>query len=316
MLKIKSTQGGTLMKIYLSENIIKSAYDRLAARAEIVTNFDHPEELDAIMVRRVHVTKEIIEKATNLKVISMHGIGRDTIDVAAAKEHEIPVPNVPNQSMESVAELAVTQMLALSRNIKKANIGICQSRYDSHGPAELIGNDVYGKTLGMIGIGKISLRIAEIMKVAFHVNLIGYDPFVSEEKADSLGIKKVDTIEKLFAYSDYVNISVPLTDGTRNLIGESAFDAAKPDLILVNTARGGIVDEDALYDALVNGKIKAAASDVFLSEPPKVNNPLVSLENFIATPHIGGNTKECLERVGNAAVDNLFAVIDRIPNNL
>lgn len=302
------------MKIYLNENIAKSAYDRLAARAEIVTNFDNPEELDGIMVRRVNVTREMIEKAVNLKVISMHGIGRDTIDVAAAEEYGIPVLNVPNQSMESVAELAVTQMLALSRNIKKANIGICQSRYDSHGPLELIGNDVYGKRLGMVGIGRISLRIAEIMKVAFHVELIGYDPFVSKEKASSLGIKKVDSIEELFKNSDYVNISVPLNDSTRNLIGESAFNAANPNLILVNTARGGIVDEDALYEALVNGKIKAAASDVFLSEPPKEDNPLVSLENFIATPHIGGNTKECLDRVGNAAVDNLFAVIDMKQN--
>jgi D-3-phosphoglycerate dehydrogenase / 2-oxoglutarate reductase len=300
------------MKIYLSENIAKSAYNRLAARAEITTNFEHPEELDAIMVRRVHVTKEIIEKAKNLKVISMHGIGRDTIDVTAAQEYGIPVPNVPNQSMESVAELAVTQMLALSRNIKEANIGICKSRYDSHAPAELIGNEVYGKTLGMVGIGRISLRIAEIMTTAFHVNLIGYDPFVSEEKASCLGIKKFDTIEELFANADYVNISVPLTDSTRNLIGKSAFDAANPNLILVNTARGGIVDEEALYNALVNGKIKAAASDVFLSEPPKKDNHLVSLENFIASPHIGGNTKECLERVGNAAVDNLFAIIDEI----
>ncbi len=257
------------MKIYLSENIAKSSYDKMAARAEIVTNFDHPEELDAIMVRRVNVTKEIIEKATKLKVISMHGIGRDTIDVAVAKERGIPVPNVPNQSMESVAELAVAQIMALSRNIKKANIGICQSRYDSHAPAELIANDVYGKTLGMIGIGRISLRIAEIMKVAFHVNLIGYDPFVSEEKAYSLGIKKIDIIEDIFSNADYVNISVPLTDSTRNLIGKSAFDAANSNLILVNTARGGIVDEEALYDALVNGKIKAAASDVFLFEPPK-----------------------------------------------
>ncbi|MEY7999919.1 NAD(P)-dependent oxidoreductase [Clostridium sp. Mt-5] len=298
------------MKIYLSENIAKSAYNRLAARAEIVTNFDHPEELDAIMVRRVHVTKEIIEKAVELKVISMHGIGRDTIDVEAAKKHGIPVPNVPNQSMESVAELAITQIMILSRNIKKANIGICQNRYNSHAPIELIGNDVYGKTLGMVGIGRISLRIAEIMSKAFHINLTGYDPFVSKEKAFDLGIKKIDTIQELFANADYVNISVPLTDSTKNLISKSAFDAANPNLILVNTSRGGIVDEQALYDALIKGKIKAAASDVFLSEPPKKDNPLVSLESFVATPHIGGNTKECLERVGNAAVDNLFSVID------
>lgn len=300
------------MKVYLSENIAKSAYDRLSAKAEIVTNFDYPEELDGIIVRRVRVTREIIEKTKNLKVISMHGIGRDTIDVEAAEEYGIAVSNVPNQSIESVAELAVTQMLALSRNIKKANIGICQSRYDCHAPVELIGNDVYGKTFGMVGIGRISLRIAEIMRTAFHVKLIGYDPFVSEEKAYSFGIKKVDTIEKLFSKSDYVNISVPLTDETRNLIGESAFDVANPNLILVNTARGGIVNEVALYNALINDKIKGAASDVFVFEPPKEDNPLVSLENFIATPHIGGNTKECLERVGNAAVDNLFAVIDKI----
>lgn len=298
------------MKIYLNENIAKSAYNRLAERAKIVTNFEHPEELDAIMVRRVHVTREIIEKAVNLKVISMHGIGRDTIDVEAAKEHGIPVPNVPNQSMESVAELAVAQIMVLSRNMKKANIGICQSRYNSHAPIELIGNDIYGKTLGMVGIGRISLRIAEMMSAAFHVNLIGYDPFISKEKAGSLGIKKIDTVQELFSNSDYVNISVPLIDSTRNLISSSIFDGANPNLIMVNTSRGGIVDEKALYDALTNGKIKAAASDVFLSEPPKKNNPLVSLENFVATPHIGGNTKECLERVGNAAVDNLFAVID------
>lgn len=299
------------MKVYLSENIAKSAYNRLAERAEIITNFDHPEELDGIIVRRVHVTREIIKKATNLKVISMHGVGRDTIDVPAAKKNGVPVPNVPNQSAESVAELAVTQMMALSRKIKKASIGIFQNRYDCHGPIELIGNEIYGKRLGMVGIGHISLRIAEIMTAAFHVSLIGYDPFVSYEKASSLDIKKVDTIEELFANADYVNISVPLTDSTANLIGESAFNAANQNLILVNTARGGIVDENALYDALVNGKIKAAACDVFLSEPPKKDNPLVSLENFIATPHIGGNTKECLERVGNAAVDNLFAIIDK-----
>lgn len=167
----------------------------------------------------------------------------------------------------------------------------------------------------MIGVGGISLCIAEIMKAAFHVNLIGYYPFVSEEKAGSLGIKKIETIEKVFANLNYVNISVPLTDSTRNLIGESAFNGANSSFILVNTARGGIVDEYALYNALVNGKINSAASDVFLSEPPRKDKPLVSLENFIATPHIGGNTKECLERVGNAAVDNLFAVIDTKQNN-
>lgn len=298
------------MKIYLSENIAKSAYDRLAARAEIVTDFNHVEELDAIMVRRVYVTRDIIAKAKNLKIIAMHGVGCDTIDTKAAKEYGIPVKNVPNQSAESVAELAVSFILSLSRKLKMANKGIEYSKYDTFAPSELIGTEVYGKTLALVGMGHIAMRVAEIMNTAFAVRVIGYDPYISLAIAQQMNIEKYDTLQEIFKEADLVNVSVPLVDSTRNLINEDVFAVAKKSLIMVNTSRGGVVDEQALYKALVNKKISAAASDVFVSEPPKSDNPLVSLHNFIATPHIGGSTQESLERVGNTAVDNIFSVLD------
>lgn len=298
------------MKIYLSENIAKSAYDRLAARAEIITDFRHAEELDAIMIRRVYVTRDIIAKAKKLKIIAMHGVGFDTIDLEAAKEYGIPVKNVPNQSAESVAELAVSFLLSLSRKLKMANTGIKCNKYNTFAPLELIGTEVYGKTLALVGMGNIAMRIGEIMKAAFKVRIIGYDPYISLEKAQQMGVEKFFALQQLFQEADLVNVSVPLVDSTRNLVNEDVLITAKKSLILVNTSRGGVVDEQALYKALVNKQISAAASDVFLSEPPKADNPLVSLDNFIATPHIGGSTNESLERVGNAAVDNIFSILD------
>lgn len=233
-----------------------------------------------------------------------------TIDLAAAKKYGIPVKNVPNQSTESVAELAVSFLLSLSRKLKMANKGLESNKYDTFAPLELVGTEVYGKTLALVGMGNIAMRIAEIMKSAFKVRIIGYDPYITIEKAQQMGVEKFFSLQELFREADLINVSVPLVDATRNLVNEEVLSVAKKSLILVNTSRGGVVDEQALYKALVHGKIGAAASDVFLSEPPSADNPLVSLDNFIATPHIGGSTKESLERVGNEAVDNLFNVLD------
>lgn len=295
------------MKVYLSDPIVKEAYDRLASKVEIVDNFDHPEELDGIMVRTARVTREIIEKAPKLKIIVMHGVGLDSIDVEAAKEHGVPVQNVPGQSAESVAELALCDILAASRFIKKANIGICESRYVHHGKTDFHGHEVYRRTLGLVGAGRIAQKLAGMMKAAFEVKVVAYDPYVSAEKLAAINMEKVDTVEELFRKADFVSIHVPLTDGTRDLVGKNCFDAARPNCILVSTARGGVVNEKDLYDALTDGRIAGAGFDVFASEPPKKDNPLVHLENFIATPHVGGNTDEALVRVGNEAVDKMLA---------
>lgn len=297
------------MTVYLSEHIAPSAYRRLSEQFEIVDNFDHPEDLDAIIVRRVHVTQDVIAHAPKLKVISMHGVGLDTIDTTAAAARGIPVINVPGGSAESVAELAVTYLMALSRKLLPIDKGLREGRYHHFGETSLIGMELYGKKLGLVGAGRIAGRVAEIMKTAFHCDIYCWNPRKSAEALAEMGYIKVDSLEQLFHDMDMVSVHVPLTDSTFGLIGKNVFEHANPALLLANTSRGGVVDEQALYEALASGKIRAAASDVFVSEPPAKDTPLLSLDNFIATLHIGGSTAEALDRVSNAAVDHVMEVL-------
>lgn len=297
------------MKVYLSEYIAPTARNKLEKEFEIVTDFNHPEELDGIIVRRVKITRDIIKKAKRLKVISMHGVGFDTIDLNACKEYGIEVVNVPGLSAQSVAELAVSFIMALSRKHKMIDKGLCEGRFTKFGMSEMIGNEIYGKKLGLVGGGHVANKVATIMRNAFSCQIYCYDPYKTEEECFNLGYSKVNKIEELFQIADFINVSVPLVEGTKNLINSNVFECANPNLILVNTSRGGVVDEEALYDALITGKIKAAASDVFVSEPPNKDCKLIHLDNFIATLHIGGSTEESLERVGNKAVDNLISRI-------
>jgi D-3-phosphoglycerate dehydrogenase len=294
------------MKVYLSESMDRQALDRLKAKAEIVDNFDHPEELDAIIIRRVALTREILEKATRCKIVAMHGVGLDTIDMDAAKEFGIPVVNVPGGSAESVAELAVAFMLAMGRKLKQAERGLAEGRYKGFGPAELTGVEVMGKKIGLVGFGHISRRVGEIMRTAFDCRILVYNPSLTEVKAAAMDVEKVEQLKELFALCDFVSISVPLKDSTRNMIDDEIFAHANPNLILVNTARGGIVDEEALYRALTQGKIAAAGFDVSVKEPMDRDDPLLKLENFMATPHIGASTPDAKRRVGNVVADNIF----------
>lgn len=297
------------MKVYLSEHIAPSAYERLRERFEIVDNFDCPEELDAIIVRRAHVTRDIIERAKKLKIISMHGVGLDTIDLDAAAERGVPVLNVPGESAESVAELAVAYIMALSRKLKAIDRGLSEGRFHHFGETALIGTELSGKKLGLVGAGHIASRVAAIMQAAFACQVYCYNPRKSTEQLAALGYQKVETLEELFHEMDIVSIHVPLTESTRNLISTSVFQNANPRLLLVNTSRGGIVDKKALCQALLHGQIKAAASDVFVSEPPEKEEPLLHLDNFIGTLHIGGSTDEALERVSNKAVDHVIEAL-------
>ena len=165
-------------------------------------------------------------------------------------------------------------------------------------------------TLGLVGVGDIARRAARIMKDGFGVKVIGYSPTLTAEKAGALGIGFCPTMREVLARADIVNVGVHMTKDTVNLIGAKELTAMKPTAILINTARGGVVDADALYQALTTGKIAGAACDVFTQEPPTKENPLVGLENFVATPHIGANTDEALRRVGVTMVEQIFAVMD------
>lgn len=294
------------MVVYLSELVAPSVLARLKEKAEVVDTFDRIEEIDAMLIRKQVVTREIMEKATRLKLISRHGVGCDMIDMEAAAELGIKVVNLPGANALSVAELAVSFMLALARKLKLANNGLIRGDFKTFAPKETVGLDTHGKTLALIGTGNIAQHVASMMKNGFGMRIIAYSPHLTEEKAAAMGAAKYDSIDAMLGEADYINISIPLTDSTRGLIGAAELDKMKPTAILVNTARGAIVDEKALYNALASGRIWGAASDVFEEEPPRKDNPLLTLDNFIATPHFGSSTYECMERCGNKAVDNIF----------
>lgn len=298
-----------MQKVYLSEYIAPRARRTLEKRCEVVDSFDHPEELDAIIVRRAHVTKDIIDRSPKLKCISMHGVGTDTIDVAEAKKMGVPVVNVPGASAESVAELAIALMLGVSRKIKYIDRGLQNGAFDRFGRQDMVGHEVYGKTLGLVGSGHIAQRVAGIAKAAFHMDVRCYNPREDAATLQKKGFSKADTLEELFGTCDFVSIHVPLTKETENMIDRKVLYAAKPGLILVNTARGGIVDEEALLDALQDGTLAGAGFDVFKEEIPSKDDPLLHLDNFIATLHIGGSTEEALDRVSEAAVDHVLEAL-------
>lgn len=295
--------------VYLNDHISSNAVKRLKAHVRLVDNFDHPEEIDAIIVRQQYCTKEIIEKVKNCKLIQMHGVGLERIDVSAAEAAGIPVSNVHGGNAQSVAELSVALILALSRKLTYINDGVKKGKFTKFGLPETEGNEVSGKTLGLVGGGQIAQLTANIMKTAFQTKVLVYDPFLDAEKSKALGFDKKNSLNELFAESDFVSIHVPLLESTRHMINKEVLDSSKSGLILINTARGGIVDEDALYDALVSGKIKAAGMDVFEQQPPRTDNPLLSLDNFIGTIHIGGSTAEALERNGRIVVDHVFEAL-------
>ena len=299
------------MTVYLSEHICDSARKKLEAAATIVDNFDHPEEIDAIIVRTAPVTAELLEKATKLKVIGKHGVGYNNVDVAAVKAKGIPMVYTPLANADSVAEMVVGLFLLLERGLYAANQKCRRGEFQKIAPADFLGTQLRGKTLGQIGMGNIAQRIAKILCDGFGVKILGYDPFISTDEAVKRGFEKVDTVAELLERADMVNINVPLIDSTRNLIAGEMFNHFKPSAVLVNAARGGIVNEEDLYDALVSGKLKAAACDTFVVEPPKPGRykDLFSLENFSATPHLGGNTDDALENAGNQVVDDILTVL-------
>lgn len=295
------------MQVYLSEHIAPSAYARLARHFEIVDNFDHPEQLAAMIIRRAAVPRSVIERAPNLKVIAMHGVSRDTIDTEAAAEYGVPVPNVPGlgapgrrgagrgaaAGAQPAAE--VCQQRPVRRPLRPLRRGGIRLPRDDrpHTRPRRHGN--------------IAHRVADILRAAFDVRVLCWNPRRTAAECAAWGYEQVNTLPELFRRSDFVNVSITLCDATRDLINAPVFAAANPDLLLVNTSRGGIVNEHDLYVALTTGQIRAAASDVFVHEPPACDDPLIHLDNFIATFHIGGSTYESLERVSNRAVDYVFA---------
>ena len=251
----------------MKDYIYPPAVEELKKRAEVVDNWDRIGEIDAIIARGTKITADIIEKATNLKVIAKHGIGVNTIDVEAATKRGIPVINTPLSNADSVAELTVALFLMLERRLYEANVKSREGSFKTKGPSDFLGNEINGKVFGQIGMGNIAQRIAHIMSAGFGCKVLGYDPFVNAEEAAKRGFEKVETVEELLERSDLVNVNVPLVKSTKNLVSREAMAHFKPGSVFVNAARGEVIDEDALYDALVEDiEINRMLAETILEE--------------------------------------------------
>ena len=230
--------------------------------------------------------------------------------MVAAKELGTTVLFTPTTNINSVAEMIVGLIINLYRHISVANQGVRNNEYKTIAPQSLIGNEIAGKNVALVGFGNVNKKVAAILKNGFGVELVAYDPYVTSEVTNQFGIRKGASLEDTIKDADIVTVSVPFVESTKNLIAGNIFDCFKPSAILINTARGGIVNEDDLYAALVAKKLKAAACDVFLDEPPTTENKLLTLRNFCATPHIGGSTEESLYRTGMEVVQETISVLN------
>lgn len=300
------------MKILVNDALSPEAVELLKEHHDVDTNEYDPTELianipnyDAIVVRgRTKVTAEVIEAGTNLKVIGRAGIGVDNVDVAAASEREIQVVNAPSGSTYSVAELTMGHILGMARMIPAADCSMKAGKWEKK---KFKGTELHGKTIGFIGLGRIGMEVA-IRCRAFGMEIMAFDPYIGRNCVDEICATMVDTPQELFSVCDIISIHTPLTDETRHMVGAEAFAAMKNSAFIINCARGGIIDEDALYHALKDGQIKAAALDSYENEPLQ-DSPLVELDNIFFTPHIGASTKEAQIKAGTIVGGQVIKVL-------
>lgn len=242
------------------------------------------------------VTADIIEAAPKLKVVGRAGIGLDNVDIGVASKKGIVVMNAPDGNATTAAEHSIAMLMALSRNVPQATASMKAGRWEKK---NFMGREVTGKTLGIVGIGRIGSIVADRAQ-GLHMKVIAYDPHMPKEMVDKLGVELV-SLEELAKRSDYISVHVPLTKETKHLISAEFLNNMKKDAMLIDCARGGVVDEEALYGALKNKEIAGAALDVFAEEPTSLEKtPLLGLDNFICTPHLGASTSEAQENVARA----------------
>jgi len=256
-------------------------------------------DADAAIIGSDKIGTLVFDRCKNLKLLSKHGVGMDNINLEGARERGIIVTNTPGANHESVADLTWLLIMAASRNFLSVCDNVKQMNWNSSG----LGQEVHQKTIGIIGYGRIGKAVAK-RAVGFENKVLVYDSAVEcLEPVCGLDIRKV-SFETLLKESDIISLHAPLTTETAGLLDEQAFTIVKSGVIIVNTSRGELIDENALYKALVSGRVKAAALDVFVQEPP-IGNPLLTLKNVIPTPHIGTHTEESNFRMGMMAAENV-----------
>ncbi len=304
------------MKVLVSDNIASGGIEILKKadlEVDVKTGMTEDElrecisEYDGIVIRSAtKLTSDIIDAATNLKVIGRAGSGLDNVDKITATKKGIYVMNTPGGNTITTAEHTIALIFAVARNIPQATNSLKSQKWEKK---RFMGIELFNKTLGIIGIGNIGSQVAKRMQ-AFNMNIIAYDPFLNEELALEMGVKKV-SLEELFGESDFITIHTPLTPETDNLINRDTIAIMKDGVRIINCARGGIVNERDLHDAILSGKVAGAALDVLQKEPPD-DYSLISLDNVICTPHLGAATEEAQVNVAIAIAEQ---IVDFLINN-
>lgn len=307
------------MKTFLCEYIHPDARAALESFSEIISDRERLPECDAAINRNLQMTRDFLESAKNLKIIAVHGTGMDGVDLTAAKELGIRVFNTPYRNAASVAELNIALMLMAARKATQIQHNIAEgaSFADPAVVSGLQGLELGGKTVAFLGVGEIAKRTIKICKYGFEMNCIGWSRSLTKEKAEELGIEYAGSIAEAVKNADFVVLGMALNEETKGIIGQKEIASMKKGAILINTARGVLVEEEALFKAL-GGQAKgtekpdsskahllAAGLDVIANEPVTKEHPLYQLPNVVLTPHIGANTDEALYRVGMACVDGI-----------
>lgn len=248
-------------------------------------------------------TRDILEKAPLLKVVTKHGTGVDNIDLEAAKEKNVVVANAPGLNANAVADLAFSFMLSLARKIPYSDKFVRDGKWKP-----IMGVELKGKTLGVIGMGAIGKGL--IKKASgFDMNFVAFDLIRDEEFIRKYNIQMLKDVKEVLKQADFISLHVPLTKETRNMIGMEEFKMMKNTSYIINCARGGVINEDDLFEALTKGEIAGAALDVFTSEPPSVDNPLLTLDNVIVAPHMGAYTEEAMAAISEVCAENVIRVL-------
>lgn len=299
------------MKVLVTEKIDEEGIEILKRNAEVDTKYGLTKEqllgiiadYDALIVRSAtKADAELIERGTNLKVIGRAGTGVDNVDVEAATKKGIMVVNTPEGNSNAAAELAIGMIFSACRHIPQAFMSCKGGDYRR---GKFKGMELEGKTLGVVGLGRIGSIVATRLK-AFNMKVLAYDPYIPEERCQKLGVARCETLDELLRESDIVTLHMPKIEGSLNLIGRKQIEIMKKGAIIINCARGGLIDEEALYNALADGRLLAAGLDVLEQEPnfeakpgeQKFKNQLLELDNVIFTPHLGASTFEAQHNVG------------------
>ena len=295
-------QVNTTLREILEKNGLKVTYEPEITPEQIAEKIG---TFEVVVVRsRTKITRELVEKADKCKIIARVGVGLDNIDEEAAKEKNIRVINAVEGATTAVAELVIGLMLSMAREIPRADREIRNGNWIKK---ELMGSELKGKYLGIIGLGNIGKRLGRLAR-ALNMNIIGYDVIpIDDEFSKEVGLMKAD-LDTLLSSADYVSFHVPLLDSTRHMINAEKLKMMKNTARIINTSRGGVIDEEALYNSLKEGNIAGAALDVFEVEPA-TENKLITLPNFIATPHIGAQTKEAQLLAANIIAEKIIQIL-------